>query len=492
MVDTLRGRLRVGAIGLSAVVLLCTATGVWAQSSDSSRSLGPSHDPAQFLRGAPRPATVKGDFKLVAIGDLLYSHPYAGDPDPKLRQVFDLIRSGDVTIGNKEGVFFDLKAFQDSGYGDGLLWGEAALGRDMKAMGVDMVSVANNHTMDWGWAGLRDCLRLLDDAGIVYAGAGRSLDEARAPGFLRTAKGVIGLVATTSTFKPNAEANDALEDVPGRPGSSVLRWRVVHLVTAGQMALIRRLATEQSSAYEPAPAPGAGEVSFGGQLYRLSDHAGLHYEMNLYDLTALLQEVRAAKREANLVVFTIHTHETATGDDDDNPQPPDFLIQLAHDVVDAGADVFIGTGIHDLRGVEIYKGRPVFYGMSSFFINGEIKSMQQSALEAYDDKDDEPGSGVPGTATGSKGCYQVRAAGNPKTWYDGMVAVTDFEHGSARTVRLYPLDLGDTCDRSRRGLPHLADPAAARRILVDLQSYSVPFGTRITVEGSVGVIHIPN
>jgi len=491
VIDSFISRCRAGIIGLGAAALVCAAAPGWAPTAGASQSFGPSKNPAQFLRRPPRPATVQGHFKLVAIGDLLYSHPLANDPDPKLQKVFDLIRSGDVTIGNKEGVFFDLKTFQGSGYGDGLLWGEAALGRDMRAMGVNMVSIANNHSMDWGWAGLRDCLHLLDNAGIVYAGAGRNLHEAREAGFLRTPKGVIGLVSTTSTFKANASADDDFGDVPGRPGSSLLRWRAVNLVTESQMAAIRRLAVKRASAYEPAPASGAREVRFGGELYRLSDHAGLHYEMNLYDLAGLLQAVRAAKREANLVVFTIHAHETATGEDDDNPQPPDFLIQLAHDVVDAGADVFLATGIHDLRGIEIYKGRPVFYGMSSFVFNGSIKVLQETALRRYHGSARHK-SDPSKRAEGSNGCYGTQPGGKPapSTWYDGMVAMTDFDDGNATTVRLYPLDLGNACDRAWGGLPHLADPADAQRILVALQRYSAPFATRIAIDGSVGVIHI--
>jgi poly-gamma-glutamate synthesis protein (capsule biosynthesis protein) len=445
------------------------------------------------LLAVPRPGLaqipVAGHFALVTIGDLLYSHPFASYPDPKLQQVFSLLRSGDVTVANKEGVFFDLRTFKGTGHDGGLLWGEAALGRDMKAIGVDMVSVANNHSMDWGWEGLSDSLRLLDQAGVAYAGGGRDLSEARAAGFLSTPKGVVALVGATSTFTANAGASDAFENMPARAGASILRWQQVNLVTAEQMARIRGLAAARASTYEPAPSPQAREVSFGGERYRLSDHAGLHYEMNRYDLDGLLESVRAARRTANLVIFTIHTHETATGDDDDNPQPPDFLVELAHDVIDAGADVFFGTGIHDLRGIEIYKGRPVFYGMGSFFINGDIEAMRQSSLQAYGHAD-RPHSGSPRKTGGPNSCFQVRAGGNPKTWYDGMVAVTGFEHGRARTVRLYPLDLGDTCDRSRRGLPHLADPADARRILGDLQRYSARFGTRIAIEGSVGMIRL--
>jgi hypothetical protein len=474
-------RLRAAVVGLASAVLL--AAGGLAPASTPGPGVAHSTPPAARTGG-------NGRFRLVTIGDLLYSHPFADSPDPKLQKVFRLLRSGDVVIGNKEGIFFDLKSFEGTGRDGGLLWGEAALGRDMKAMGVDMVSIANNHSMDWGWRGLEACLHLLDDTGIVYAGAGRNLQAARRAGYLRTPKGTVALIATTSTFTPDAGANDAFGAAPGRAGISILRWRKVNRVTESQMALIRRLARERASRYEPAPPRDAREVRWAGELYRVSSRPVLHYQMNRYDLAGLLRAVRAARRRARFVVFTIHAHETATGEDDDNPRPPDFLVKLAHAVIDAGADVFLGTGIHDLRGVEIYKGRPVFYGMSSFFINGEIKVMQQSALQAYGRKPS-PGPSHPARQpTAKTGCFQVRLGGNPRTWYDGMVAVTDFHHGRVDTVSLYPLDLGDTCDRARRGIPHLAGPADARRILGELQAYSAPFGTRIAIHGSVGVIHI--
>ena len=40
---------------------------------------------------------------------------------------------------------------------------------------------------------------------------------------------------------------------------------------------------------------------------------------------------------------------------------------FAKAAIDAGADAFLGTGVHVLRGIEIYKGRPIFYGLGEFF-----------------------------------------------------------------------------------------------------------------------------
>ena len=465
------GRLRLLTLGFGGAVLLGAASLAAAQWPE-----GPSDDPQQLLREPPKAASIRGHFRLIAIGDLLYSHPLADSPDPELQKVFQLIRSGDLTIGNREGVIFDLKTFAGHPDGDGLLWGEAALARDMKAIGVGMVSLANNHGTDWGGEGLLECERLLDAAGIAYAGGGRNLTEAREAGFIETSKGRVGLVSTASTFKANAGANDAFGEMPGRAGISILRTRTVHLVTAEQLAMIRELATERATPLEPAPAPGATEIRFGERLYRLADKPGLHYDMDLYDEAGLLKAVREAKQQADLVVFTIHTHETATGDDDDTPEPPDFLIKLSHEAVDAGADEIIGGGLHSLRGIEIYRGHPILYGMGLFVLKPVILAMQETVLQKFP-----PDPGAPPPAR----------RGSPAVWYDGLVATTDFEGGRAKAIRLYPLDLKNASEPGRHNVPHLASPDNARRILATLQKDSVPFGTQIAIEGSVGLIRIP-
>jgi hypothetical protein len=110
--------------------------------------------------------------------------------------------------------------------------------------------------------------------------------------------------------------------------------------------------------------------------------------------------------------------------------------------VDAGADVIMGGGPHSLRGIEIYKGRPVFYGLGVFFINGDIEMTQESAQNVFPD--------ASGHAPPPPPQRSARAGGNPASWYDGIVAVTEFETGGAKRILLYPLDLGNTYDRTRR------------------------------------------
>ena len=51
--------------------------------------------------------------------------------------------------------------------------------------------------------------------------------------------------------------------------------------------------------------------------------------------------------------------------------PADFIPIFARAVIDAGADVFVGHGPHVLRGIEIYKGKPIFYSLSNFIFQNE-------------------------------------------------------------------------------------------------------------------------
>lgn len=473
------------AVALFAATAL-TAASLGAALAQSAPNLPPrpSNEPQDFLKAPRKASTLKGDFSLTAIGDLLYSRPMVDSTDQEFQKVAALIKKADVTISNQEGVFIDLSTFKGEGYGNGLLWGEGTLAKDIKAMGVDMVAVANNHSTDFGPEGLLEAQRNLDEAGVIHAGGGANLKEARAPAYFDSGKGKVALIATASTFKPNAGANDAFGEVNARPGISILRTRKINNVTPAQFETIRKLATELASGRQPAPEPGADEIVFREEIYRPADKVHLTYDMDLFDHAAILKSVREAKENSDLVVFTIHAHESTTGMDDDTPPPPNFLIKLFHDVVDAGGDVIIGGGPHSLRGIEIYKGQPVFYGMGVFFIKGEIKALQESALRVWPDRTGHAPKPKPEEIS-------VRPGGNPASWYDSVVATAEFKDGQAKVIRLYPLDVGNTTVRPRRGTPHFADPANAKRILANLQRDSAQFGTKIAIEGSVGVIRIP-
>lgn len=455
------------AVSALAALMLTTAGPALAE---------PAPDPAAVLGTPAKPASVKGRFSVVSVGDVMLARPQAATDDPELKKVLEMVRAADVAIGNQESPALDLKALPRGTFGMfGGLIAQPDMPVDYKAMGFDLMSVANNHSTDWGGEGLLRALKLLDEAGVAHAGGGASLAEARGAGFAQTPKGRVGLVATASTFKANSRAGNAGSMAPDQSGISTLRTRTLNLVTPDQFALVKRLATELASPLKPAPLADAKEVEFGDQLYRIGATPSLSYQMDLFDHTALLNAVREGKAHSDLLVFHIHAHETPTGVDDDTPAPPDFLVRLFHDAVDAGADVVMGGGPHSLRGVEIYKGKPIFYGLGLFFFKPALMGAGESGPRQWPD-DGYPEQPDPRPS-------------NPPSWYDSILAVSDFDGAKLTAVRLYPVDLANP--QPSRGLPRFATGARAEAILAGLQRDSAPLGTKIVVENGVGVVRLP-
>ncbi len=147
---------------------------------------------------------------------------------------------------------------------------------------------------------------------------------------------------------------------------------------------------------------------------------------------------------------------------------PDFLVKLARDSIDNGADMFVAHGVHALHGVEIYNGKPVFYGVSNFVFQTGLQFGASYDVIANN---------------------QI-AMENPAS-HDGLLTTSHFENGKLTEVRLYPVELGGRKrPLSQMGIPTTPSPAEAQRILRDLQQFSMPFGTRISIEDNVGVIRI--
>ena len=94
---------------------------------------------------------------------------------------------------------------------------EPALLKDLKWLGVNMVAAGSGHADDYGVKGIFDTMRYLDEAGIVHAGSGRHLAEARAPAYLETPTGRIALVATTASS----------EAVRGPAISATTHWAIL-------------------------------------------------------------------------------------------------------------------------------------------------------------------------------------------------------------------------------------------------------------------------
>ena len=430
----------------------------------------------EALKITPVPTTPIADgFTLAAVGDLIYLRPMLATMEKQSPSMLKILREADVTFGNFETTVFDFKTFKGSPQAEsGGTWmiGDPGITTDVAKMGFDIVSHANNHATDWGVEGMIETIERMDAAGLVNSGTGRTLAAARAPRYFDAAAGRVGLVSASSSFTPMSRAADPLGEVPGRPGLNPLRTERVGLVSADDLAVLSRLAETK---------PGA-PVRLNNMRYRATDNPGagvtLAYEINAADEKANLLAVRQAKQNGNFAAFSLHTHEPGNWSE----KPADFAVAFARKVIDEGGDAFIGHGPHQLRGIEIYKGKPIFYSLGNFAMMNN--SLDVAPADMYDQYGVAPGSATTPELLQARNARQFS---DPKL-YESVIAVSRYVGGEVAEIRLYPIDLGVTGTGAGRGVPKMADAEVGRRILERMQRLSEPFGTRITIEKGVGVI----
>jgi poly-gamma-glutamate synthesis protein (capsule biosynthesis protein) len=343
--------------------------------------------------------------------------------------------------------------------------------------GFDLVSRANNHAGDFGALGAQITSRYVRDAGLVEAGVGNSLAEAREAKFLETPKGRIALISAASTFTPHSRAGNTRGDMPARPGLSPLRFTTTYIVTPDRLADLRRVAAELSG--NP---PGTGDtLNFGGRRYVAGPKAGTRTEPNQQDVEDIARVVKSASALADIVIVSLHCHENGA----DRSLPADFISIFAKAVIDAGADVFVGHGPHVLRGIEIYKGKPIFYSVGNFiFQNETVLRMPEDGYEEYSLSDDAQ------MADYLDARYDKDRRSFPadREYWDSVAVITKWDGGKFVEAELHPITLGFQTPRSERGRPKLASGADATRILDMMITRSKNFGATVTVRNGVGVV----
>jgi poly-gamma-glutamate synthesis protein (capsule biosynthesis protein) len=300
-----------------------------------------------------------------------------------------------------------------------------------------LLSLSGNHAFDLKVTGIQNTIREADSRKIVHAGTGNTVAEAVAPGYLRTPKGTIALIASASgLITPGGSA------MADRPGVNELR------VEAGGI---------ENEATEDLPgAPGNTP--------------------NPEDSQRILQSIRDARQRADLVIVYQHNHvfsnhsftNVFTEGLPERLAPNEWLIKWTHAEVDAGADIIVMHGAPLLHGVEIYHGRPIFYDLGNFIYN------------------------LPPTLT---------YIDEPMNWESAVAYVQfqgkNLQSVSFRPVALNNVGEGQPDIHNQytnnqflvtRGLPSPVTGARAGYILQRLADESKPFGTTMEIKGDTADI----
>lgn len=428
---------------------------------------------------APLTVAVAGDC-MSARGGLV------GDEEPAVR-LQQLLHGVDFACANLEVVPNDWHGHPARDpWGGGLVAASAVLDA-LTDLGFTVFGCANNHALDMGVDGLLATVRELRARGLPFAGIGPDLHAARMPVYVDRPGGSLALLSCSSTFTPGQEAAEASPELQGRPGLSPLRHTTEFRVTREQLGVLREvdrvtgMRSDRAGLVEMIgsdPWDGWPETfTFMGARFRADEESqGRRTACDPADLDDISRWVRDARRRADVVLVSVHSHESG-GEDD---QPPQFLREFAHRMVDEGADAVFGHGPHRMRGMELYRGRPVFYSLGNMV--NQLELVERLSGESYALLST-PGRATPGQFFALRGDHGRRGQATDRRCWETVLPVLTFDAGRLTRLRLHPVTLGLDAPPHRRGRPRLAgSEERGEEILKEFGRLSQSLGAETVIE----------
>lgn len=420
---------------------------------------------------------------MALTGDSIITQRLSPYREPEFLRMIELIRGADVAFTNVEMLFHDYEGHPMASSGGTYMRAEPELAKELTWAGFDLGGLANNHTGDFSVEALQATDRALRAAGLVHAGTGDNLQQAREARYVDTPKGRIALVSCASTFTPHSVAGTQRADLRGRPGLSPLGFDTKYVVDQATIDALRALSGKLSASgrTRDGEREKTDEVMFHGNRYVAGDTFQMVRTVKPDDLAQIVASIKDAKTMAEHVIVSVHCHESGSP----RGAPADFLVTFARAAIDAGASVVVGHGPHTLKGIELYKGKPIFYSLGDFiFQNDTVLRLPAENYARF---------GLPNDARISDfnaKRYRNDTSGFPaqREIWESVVATPRFQGERLVELRLHPISLGFGKPSGKRGRPMLADPELAKKIIDDLARLSEPMGTKIEFRDGMGVV----
>ncbi|MFC7556997.1 CapA family protein [Pseudoroseomonas wenyumeiae] len=310
-------------------------------------------------------------------GDSILMRRLGSLTDAQVRPLFDLVRDADVAFTNLECLPNGYRGDPALESGGSHFAAPPWVIDELVDAGFDLFAAATNHCLDYSISGLLAAKEELDRRGVLYAGIGQHLGEARMPAYREHPHGTVAMLSCASTFAKGQEAALQTAEMQGRPGLNPLRFDTVHQVTPAQLGALREVAEQLGLEKQrqskiqlgfgfPLDDPDA--VALGDLVFSAAGEVTLRTKAKAKDLDAIARWVREARLVSDVVMVSVHAHEQGASKED----PAEFLVAFARRMIDEGADMVVGHGPHLLRGMEIYRGKPIFYSLGNFIGQNEL------------------------------------------------------------------------------------------------------------------------
>ena len=428
--------------------------------------------------------------KVIATGDMFITRRIPKEGYEGFEQIRDCIMEHDVKFSNLEMTFHNQEGYPAAVSGGTWAMMDPEALDDVQRFGFNLYNTANNHSGDYGQEGVVATIRHLRERDMVFSGTGRNLGEASRACYLETRKARVALISVSSSFHEAARAGGQSHEMVGRPGLNPLRFQTRYHVDQAHYQMVEELVrvTKVNAGNEFSIKNGysnpfdPGTLPFGpAGTFVLDESNWTESVPNSEDMKRITDEIKEARRQADVVFVSFHGHEC---DGEDTTVPSMFLETFSKACIDAGAHVVIGHGPHELRGIEVYKGGVIFYSLGNFLFETETVGLQP--YDAYINRkmplDTKVGSYMDNRSKNGTAGYGVLE----NIWRSVMAAWT-MEDGKVTQVQLYPISLGLHDPRPQKGVPRMTGD---EKVLAYLQQLSDRYHTQIRIEDGVGYIDL--
>ncbi|MGE5217322.1 MAG: CapA family protein [Chloroflexota bacterium] len=228
-----------------------------------------------------------------------------------------------------------------------------------------------------------------------------------------------------------------------------------------------------------------------GDHYALGDGFDICTKCDENDVRENSRQVSEARRQADWVIVSLHIQElvgrgwlTAKKRTELTAQP-DFVHDFARRCIDAGADGFACHGPHILMGIEIYRGKPIFYSFGNLILQND--TLRHVPAYPYDRFGLDPRS-TPSDFFDHRSVAETKGHPASAEFWQSVVAICRYKSHRLEEITLYPVEMGYGRPRAQHGRPVLAGVESGKTILDRVARLSEPYGTRLELRDSCAVI----